>query len=500
MRHIQGSRAARGKIGKWGECVREINIEEGTHQGWAKSFCRAPILGLGTVFFVALLSGCSVQQKDATSGFRGSSTSKPPVAPAVAKVHPQPAEPQRRIAVDGMGLSDAVGVAIARHPDLSRADALVTQSASEVAIAEAAWYPTIEYSAKPGYGRGYASSGDNGAVSGSVGVNQMIYDFGRTPNRISAADATLVKQKYLRADTMETIALNTAAIYLELANSQDVIAAAQRQLTALRETRAKIVERLEAGLSDVSDRNQADVAVQRADAEVLKAKTRFSVAAGKLAELTGVRPQRVASLASTGAFISRLGTAVGDIDRTPSVLAAKASVDVADARIAVAKAERFPTIGLGVSRSMSTRQRNDRDDTYVGLSISGSFSLGGLTGHRIESAEAERKATAQTLENQRLVARTALGSAELEAAGASARVASYDKIIDLARTSRDLYWQEYTLDKRPLTEVISAEREIYFSEVERISAFSDGALAKIRAHSAVGQLVALLKAQGEVRK
>ena len=96
--------------------------------------------------------------------------------------------------------------------------------------------------------------------------------------------------------------------------------------------------------------------------------------------------------------------------------------------------------------------------------------------------------------------RTALGSAELEASGAAARVVSYEKIIDLSRTSRDLYWQEYTLNKRPLTEVISAEREIYLSEVERISAFSDGILAKIKAHSAVGRLVALLKAQGEVRK
>ncbi len=498
MINKQGPGAERGKIGKMNECVGEIDLAASAQHHRMVALRRMPRLGFGVVFVAALLAGCTTQQKDAAPGRL--SSGKAPLASAATKVPVQPTEPARRIAIDGMSLSDAVGVAIARHPDVSRADALVTQSTSEVAVAKAAWYPTIEYGAKPGYGRGYANSGDNGAVRGSIGVNQLLYDFGRTPGRISAADATLVKQKHLRADTMETIAYDTAAIYLELADSQDMIAAAQRQLSALRETRAKIVERLQAGLSDATDRNQADVAIQRADAEVLKAKTRFSVAAGKLAELTGVRPQRVATLAGTGAFVSRLGTAVGDIDRTPSVLAAKAAVEAADARIEVAKAERFPTIGLGVSRSMSTGQRNDKDDTFVGVSISGSFSLGGLAGHRIEAAEAERKATAKMLENQRLVTRTALGSAELEASGAAARVVSYEKIIDLSRTSRDLYWQEYTLNKRPLTEVISAEREIYLSEVERISAFSDGILAKIKAHSAVGRLVALLKAQGEVRK
>jgi len=500
MKNIQGPRVSRGKIGKRDERGREINVCEGAHARLTTLLSRMPTLGLSAVLFVALLSACSTQQKSASLAPTKSGERKTTAVSTVGKVKAQPAELAHRVPIDGMVLSDAVGVALARHPDVSRADALVTQSTSEVLIARAAWYPTIEYGAKPGYGRGYSGSGDNGAVRGSVGVNQMLYDFGRTSNRISAADATLVKQKYLRADTLETVAYDAATIYLELATSQDVIAAAQRQLTALHETRAKIVERLEAGLSNASDRNQADVAIQRADAEVLKANTRFNVAAGKLAELTGLRPQRVASLASTGAFVSRLGAASGDIDRTPSVLAAKAAVEVADARIAVAKAERFPTIGLGVSRSVSTGQRNDRDDTYIGLSITGSFSLGGLSAHRIASAEAERKATAQTLENQRLVTRTALGSADLEAAGASARMASYEKIMDLARTSRDLYWQEYTLNKRPLTDVISAEREIYFSEVERIGAFSDGVLAKIKAQSAVGQLVGRLKAQGEVRK
>lgn len=444
------------------------------------------------------LAGCTTQQSNtaasipppsaehtASTGSLMSSSSSRMATP----------EPPRNVSINGMNLSDAVGVAISRHPDISRANAVVAQSTSEVAIAKAAWYPTIEYGVRPGYGQSFGNNGNSAGVRGSVGVNQLIYDFGRTSSRISAADATLTKQEHLFADTVETVAYNTAATFVELAASQDMIAAAQRQVTALRETRTKIGERVKAGLSDATDQNQADVAIQRAEAEALKAKTRFDVAAGKLAELTGVRPQRVANLAATGSLIARLGSGGGDVDRTPSVLAANAAMDAANAKVKLAEADRYPSIGVGVSRSMSTGQRNADDNTFVGLSLGGSFSLGGLAQHKIAAAEAERRAAAQTLENQRLVTRTALGSAETEASGAAARLAGYEKVISLSRSSRDLYWQEYTLNKRPLTEVINADREIYLSEVERTNAVADGVIAKIKAHAAIGRFVAMLRAR-----
>ena len=88
--------------------------------------------------------------------------------------------------------------------------------------------------------------------------------------------------------------------------------------------------------------------------------------------------------------------------------------------------------------------------------------------------------------------RTALGSAETETAGAAARLVSYNKVIALTRSSRDLYWQEYTLNKRPLTDVINAERDVYTAEGERINAAADGIVSKIKAYAALGRLTAML--------
>ncbi|MDP9992629.1 adhesin transport system outer membrane protein [Variovorax boronicumulans] len=406
-------------------------------------------------------------------------------------------EAPHRISTDELTLLNSVGIAISRHPAIGRAKAVIAQGTSEVAIAKAAWYPKIEYGVRPGYGGNFGSEGNQSGARATAGVNQLIYDFGRTTNRIAAADATLNRQQYQLADVIESTASDTASIFIELAASQDIVAAAQRQVTTLQETRSKILDRVRAGLSATSDRNLIDVALHRAEADVLKANTRFDVAAAKLAEIIGLRPRHVAALGQTGLQIYQLGSENGDTEQTPAILAASAAVDAANASLKVAESESYPSITIGASRARSTGRANAADDTWIGLSLSGNFPFGGLTKHRVGAAEAERRAALETLENQRLVARTALASARIEAKGASARLENHQKVIELSRSSRDLYWQEYTLNKRPLTEVINPDRDIYQAEVEFTSAVADGLLARVKAHVAAGRFVELLRQQDQ---
>lgn len=401
----------------------------------------------------------------------------------------------RQVPIQGISMREAIGVAISRHPDISRANAVVAQSSAEVAVAKAAWYPKLEYGVRPGYGGTFGTDGNRAGARASVGMSQLVYDFGKTSSRISAADALLSRNRYRLADTIETIAANTAATFVDLAASQEIVSAAQRQIQALAAIRGKIGDRVRAGLSVSSDRNMADVAIQRARADELKARSRFDVAATRLSELIGLRPQRVADLGPTDSAVRSMGDERGDIEQTPSVLAAGADAEAAAAHVTQAEAERFPAISVGVSRSVSSGPTNANDDTWVGVQIAGDFSLGGLNRHRIAAAKAEQRAALDSLDNERLQARTALNAAATEAAGATARKDSFEQVIALLRASRDLYWQEYMLNKRTLTDVINPEREIFIAEQERITATADSMLARIKAHVAVGRFVELLREQ-----
>ncbi|MEN7527080.1 TolC family protein [Cupriavidus sp. DL-D2] len=437
-------------------------------------------------------------------GWQVSATAATPVTALAQVTGPLPApssipstapDTTRHVALQGLNMREAIGIAISRHPDISRANAVVAQGTSEVAVAKAAWYPKLEYGVRPGYGGTFGTGGNNVGARASIGVSQLVYDFGRTSSKVAAADASLTRSRHLLAESIENVAANTAATFVDLSASQEIVAAAQRQIEALTGIRGKIGDRVRAGLSVTSDRNMADVAIQRARADELKARSRFDVAATRLAQLIGARPPRVAELNNADEDVRSMGDERGDVEQTPSVLAAGAAVEAAQAHVTQAEAERFPAISVGVSRAASTGPTNANDDTWIGVQIAGDFSLGGLNRHRIAAAKAEQRAALDSLDNERLQARTALNAASTEATGASARQRSFEEVIGLLHASRDLYWQEYMLNKRTLTDVINPEREIFIAEQERITAIADSMLARIKAHVAVGRFVELLREQ-----
>lgn len=398
----------------------------------------------------------------------------------------------QKVSLTALSLKNAVGIAIARHPEISRAAAVVSQSSAEVSVAKAAWFPTLEYSVSPGYGGAFGSKNDKTGARATFGASQLVYDFGKTPSTIDAAAANLTKQQYGLNSTIENVAYTAAAYYIEVASSQATLEAARAEITALRKTREMISDRVKAGLSDASDLTQADVAMQRAIVDQVRAQTKLDVAAGNLAEIIGVRPKSVASLTSVDAAVKKLSGGDSNIENAPAVMSSKAAIEEAEARVKMARADYFPAIRVAASKSVSTGSNNSNNSSWVGLSVGGAISTAGQNIYRVDAARAEKEAADKQLESQRLSTRTALSSAATETAGAGVRMDAYNTMKDLSRTSRDLYWQEYTLNKRQLNQVLDAERDIFLAESERITAISDGIVARIKAHTAIGTFVSRL--------
>jgi adhesin transport system outer membrane protein len=97
------------------------------------------------------------------------------------------------------------------------------------------------------------------------------------------------------------------------------------------------------------------------------------------------------------------------------------------------------------------------------------------------------------VEARRLEARIGWQVAEREEDGARQRLSNLDRVAGLWGRTRDLYWQEYILNKRSLGDVINAERDIHATRIEQITAQGDAAAAAMKALVAEGGLVALLE-------
>jgi len=474
---------------------------KGSH--WLLPFGRAGFLSCAILVVSLSVSGCQSSKVQWTNAPDNAVTvssqeaAKPPVADEVI---PPEHQALKTVDISTMNLPNAVGIAIARHPDIGRASAIVTQSNMQILVEKSAWYPTFQYSVNPGYSAYYRGQGvgksSNSTLQGTVAANQLIYDFGTTKNRIGAARALYDRDRFLLANTVENVAAHVASTFIELAAAQELIEAARREHVAMRLTRDKIVERTRSGLSDAVDLNQADVAIRRAQADLLSAQTRFDVAAGRFAEMTGVRPSKVVSIEETSGFINKLGKIDKSVDATPIVLAADSEVQAALRRVEIARSQLYPSIALQASQQKATGGRNvTNDSSFVGLQLSGSLNSGLRERHQITAARAQLDAVRQDSENERLVARTTLNSAQTEARGAGERMDNSRQLIALSLTSRDLYWQQYTLNRRPLTDVLNAEREAFSAESDYIGAMADYLQARIRAYSAVGDLVERIRSR-----
>ena len=136
---------------------------------------------------------------------------------------------------------------------------------------------------------------------------------------------------------MERIAEETAEDYIELAGSEAVIAGRRGDRSMRDGDTVDIGERVQAGAADSSDQVLADVAIQRAQGDLLKSMTQRDVAQRELMEVIGAAPRNVSSLAEIRQIERRLAIE-GDVDSAPAVRAAASAVDAARADVGLARA------------------------------------------------------------------------------------------------------------------------------------------------------------------
>jgi adhesin transport system outer membrane protein len=389
----------------------------------------------------------------------------------------------------------AVALAIARHPEIRGAEAVIARRQADVALAESARWPTIQYGVGPGYGGSYGGGGNVSAIRGNVGINVPVWDYGANTKRIEAAKDLEEAAHQTKTDTAEKVAANTLQAYIDAAVAQERMTAAQEAIKAMRNVAQRINQRAKAGLSNRSDVNAAGIAVARAGVDAEQARTAAEAAMSRLIQLIGVSPERLMPLEDNRSMVERRESGEPDFETTPAIQAANRALEAAAAKVNVAEAERYPGIGFGASRTFSTGPYSANDSTWVGITLSGTFSMGGAEKQKIQAAIADREAARQDLEAKRLEARTSWLVAAREEQGANQRLGDLKGVSSLWLTTRDLYWQEYILDKRSLSDVINAEREIFTARADQIAATGDATSAAVRALVAQGGLVALLERQ-----
>lgn len=359
-------------------------------------------------------------------------------------------------------LNAAVALAVSRHPSISDAASQVAQASGLVGVARSAYFPQI----KTGLSSGTNSLTGSGNTT-SLQISQMIYDFGKTSGAVDQAKATVKRQQATELKEVQSIAQQTAEAVINAHRYQVLLGIATQQVDAVKKVYQMSKLRADAGVSTRSDPIQAETRVQSAQANLIQVRAQYDQARQRLRTLLGGPFEGdIAALPAAQAELINL-VPMPDTSLVPDVLIAQADAAVAKDQLAVAKANRLPTVSLDYSINKnisgvnsSTFVRNGSDHSLM-VNLNWTMYQGGALNAQVKSASYALDAARSRVDVARLNSSDLARGFREQALGAKDRMSVVDSRKQSISQARDLYREQYKLGTRSILDLLNAEQEYY---------------------------------------
>lgn len=316
-----------------------------------------------------LLAGCSMAGCSMAPDYHAPETAAPPAFREVegwSQAAPRDAEARGEwwTVFADPALDDLEKRAEAASPTLAAALARYDQARAAAGVAASDLYPTVGVSGEASRDRvsagrplstGTARTYDNFVVGGSLSYELDLW--GRVRNSVKAANAEAVASGGDLASAKLSLQASVADAYLRLRGLDAQADLLNRSVAAFERALKLTDTRHSGGIASGIDVNRARTVLGNARAQVSAVANERAATEHELAALTGVLPSEF-SLAARSDMLDVPDIAVGVpselLQRRPDIAAAERRVFAANARIGVAKAAWFPSVGLGAAGGWQT--------------------------------------------------------------------------------------------------------------------------------------------------
>jgi outer membrane protein TolC len=291
------------------------------------------------------------------------------VLPAVARA--QDEQPSSRV----LTMRDAMRMAISASPDAHAADARVDRADAEHDLAVSRYLPTAEASVRAGgittqdtliFRRDHYTL-TTGYVEGRADVRWTLYDFGRTSNAVSAADASKRGAEHGKEATRAQVAKQAAGLYVTVIFDEQIVAS--KKTAVKHRSRFLVVARglVEKGVRPSLDETRAKVNLEAARHDLVIAEARLATDRARLAAVLNIDSDKLPALAQPllpNVDDDPMRAMAASEKSRPELAAAAADVEATDKRIDSARSGYLPRIGVDVGGSYRFTHR-DFDDAVV---------------------------------------------------------------------------------------------------------------------------------------
>jgi len=254
--------------------------------------------------------------------------------------------------------------------DIAQAWARLRQSEAAALQAGADLYP--ELSLTPGYDRTWRNEGDTASNNYAVGLG-IRYDvdlWGKIRSTQNAAEARAVASADDLQSTALTISASVANRWIEIIEAERRVALLQQQLE-INSTQLELIElRFRNSQANSLDVYQQRQAVARTRSNIPRAEAQRSASQYALNLLIGQAATELLQVdwQTTPTLPPMPNSAVPSdlLEQRPDVRAAQRRIEAADWNVAAAKADRLPSVSLGLSGSSGAENFEDLFDDWLG--------------------------------------------------------------------------------------------------------------------------------------
>ncbi|MCL4836707.1 MAG: TolC family protein [Thermoanaerobaculia bacterium] len=406
------------------------------------------------------------------------------VSLAVSLPAPLPAQPPAPPpkGADAITLEQALALALERSP-------LLRESAARVALAEGALLGARTYPFNPVLETERASRDDGAARTSDreIALSQEIEIAGQRGKRVAAANAAAEAARAAFTRSRQELAAGVTSAFAAVLRARELAALAAFEREVATELAAFEQRRFDAGAGTLIDLNVTRAAEGRAARRVALALADEAAARASLAEVVALPVSDLPAAAGRLPDAWPAPAALAELERLAldqrsDLLALRAEVEAATARIRLERSLATPNLVIGLATGREA-DREDLDTVRAGFAVP----LFQRNQGGIATARAEADVLSARLASAELAVRREVTAAWSRAEATSRALAVFlQTVAGTLEENLDLVQRGLAAGKLRGSEVLVFRRELIDSRRELIEAAADAWLAQIELELATG--------------
>ena len=391
-------------------------------------------------------------------------------------------------------LAEAIALAYETNPTLQAQRAEQRALDETYVQARTALRPTLDLGLSATYeSRANGSEADSGSFG--LSATQPIWTGGRAVRGIDAAQADVLQgRENLRALEAQILA-NVVQAYVDVRRDIEALRINQENVSVLQRQLEEASARFEVGEITRTDVAQAEARLASSQAQLASAQAQLSVSRANYASVVGQSPADLAPEPALPGVPTTFDEAINVAEReNANVRAAERAEQAARARLAVARAQHNPTVGLSASYGSSDTLDDfasnffDNDNASATARVSVPLFTGGLNSSRVAQAFERANAAQINVEAERRTTLQSVSSAYAQALSARSALQAGEEAVRAATVAAEGVRQEAQVGLRTTLDVLNQELELRNAEVTLASARRNEYVAQANLLAAMGRL------------